>query len=918
MGKSGNKNPIGRSKKLALREGDLSPEEELKAQQEYEARRQAEEAEQERIRQEETQQQTKQTATSAAEAAPDSGNPAETFGSTENAADLGVAEQTAIEENPPATTEEIERFRTDSQGILQQEEQDADLVLEIEPESSVFVEPVDDADLSRNSEEIGNVEALTEEEINRILAEFPLARPIAIDSIETAETAGATLEAPADTAPIIPIEENMPKPAPAPTPIETPAVQPEAKMEIKKEELKVGDKVLYGDQGKDIKEYEVLEITENGDVRINFPISGHPENKILIAKNIIEKYNPRPISLKAWEKNRAAYMELLAQKYGNSTGESGISPKKKPSSNIIERKIEEWEINNPRPAETEQTLEEHEDILQNLDDLANAEPAPTISETAPQETVAKPAASAPDNLPVGQMPGPKPKTATESPAEDEFRGIFHPEGPQLGPAKIKQEQPKTPIDETDAAYREFGGNLLSKSMEEIEAEKPGQDNEFEIFLKDLEAEREKQAAAEKAQRPKEIKETEKTKEQAPETEAVGSDLADFTARENIFARFIKNKLERLDNWGDRILGHRAQGENGAAYNLPHRLFGRFKNLFDNKLFSSRNAKALKFEQYANEANQQLAEQEAIVEAYIEKRNDTSLPWRERAKAEKNLFASRKKLEKIKSNRHRRHSQLEKMEGLKEACHGRIVERSQTVAESIKERTEPYKEKMESGRLVVRELKKTIDQAGSELVDWQSRLDELKLQYPAAPRKERAAFKAAMADIKSELKKRRQILKEANSKMRVCSGKMNHLQSLINPWDDLAGAYEEMAGRPVYWTGMKKEAVLGSAPAPSERGWESRGVDFNSAAEPMEALFDESIIKPREYFRRSLSYLESIAGKLSAEDLAAIAKNGLDKEAALKDLEKAIVELFQKKGIAEDKTKQRLATIRLLAAQPAKN
>lgn len=863
MGKSEKKTQ--RSRKFALREGDLSPEEELKAQQEYEARKQAEEAEQERIRQEETQQQTKQTATSAAEAAPDSGNPAETFGSTENAADLGVAEQTAIEENPPATTEEIERFRTDSQGILQQEEQDADLVLEIEPESSVFVEPVDDADLSRNSEEIGNVEALTEEEINRILAEFPLARPIAIDSIETAETAGATLEAPADTAPIIPIEENMPKPAPAPTPIETPAVQPEAKMEIKKEELKVGDKVLYGDQGKDIKEYEVLEITENGDVRINFPISGHPENKILIAKNIIEKYNPRPISLKAWEKNRAAYMELLAQKYGNSTGESGISPKKKPSSNIIERKIEEWEINNPRPAETEQTLEEHEDILQNLDDLANAEPAPTISETAPQETVAKPAASAPDNLPVGQMPGPKPKTATESPTE-----------------------------------------------------KSNQNNEFEIFLKDLEAEREKQAAAEKAQRPKEIKETEKTKEQAPETEAVGSDLADFTARENIFARFIKNKLERLDNWGDRILGHRAQGENGAAYNLPHRLFGRFKNLFDNKLFSSRNAKALKFEQYANEANQQLAEQEAIVEAYIEKRNDTSLPWRERAKAEKNLFASRKKLEKIKSNRHRRHSQLEKMEGLKEACHGRIVERSQTVAESIKERTEPYKEKMESGRLVVRELKKTIDQAGSELVDWQSRLDELKLQYPAAPRKERAAFKAAMADIKSELKKRRQILKEANSKMRVCSGKMNHLQSLINPWDDLAGAYEEMAGRPVYWTGMKKEAVLGSAPAPSERGWESRGVDFNSAAEPMEALFDESIIKPREYFRRSLSYLESIAGKLSAEDLAAIAKNGLDKEAALKDLEKAIVELFQKKGIAEDKTKQRLATIRLLAAQPAKN
>lgn len=322
---------------------------------------------------------------------------------------------------------------------------------------------------------------------------------------------------------------------------------------------------------------------------------------------------------------------------------------------------------------------------------------------------------------------------------------------------------------------------------------------------------------------------------------------------------------------------------------------------------------MKFEQYTNDANAELAEQQAVVDAYTVVRDDISRPWKERAKAQKQLFKAQKKLGKIKSERSEYITKLQKMEGLKEACHNRIVERSQDVANAVKERIDPYKERLDSAKLVIHDLRERMDRAGGELVDWQTKLDDLKLKYTSVPRAQRAGLKAAMADIKGEIKKRQQIIRETKKKIHTCSDKMSHLESLINPWSDLAGAYEDVAGRPVYWSEMRK-GMFGdeAAPEPSERNWASRGVDLTPAEDQLELPADTEKISPQDYLKKYLPYLDSIR-HLSSADLSEITKN-LTGQTDLSALEKSIVDFYVKNGVAERQIKQRLATIRAMMAK----
>jgi|GEM_PF-2244293 len=529
--------------------------------------------------------------------------------------------------------------------------------------------------------------------------------------------------------------------------------------------------------------------------------------------------------------------------------------------------------------------------------------------------------------------------AHEAEQNEDFRGILHPEGPQLGPASM--ETPK-PTDETDAAYRQWGGNLMGKPMEEVAAGEAGTEAEATRSKKETKKKASKKEAGEptsESSQPekepappefeklreeidKEEKKQEKTKEKAPKKErepkieATDADFVEFTTRKNIFSRFIKNKLERLNNWGDRILGYETGGVKGAKYDLTSRIFTRFKNFFDNKLFGHRNKKAMKFEQYTNDANQELAEQQAVVDSYTSVRDDVSRPWKERAKAQKQLFKAQKKLGKIKSERGEYITKLQKMEGLKEACHNRIVERSQDVANAVKERIDPYQERLDSAKLVIRDLREKMDQAGGELVDWQGKLDDLKLKYTSVPRAQRPGLKAAMADIKGEIKRRQLIMRETKKKIHTCSDKMNHLESLINPWSDLAGAYEDVTGRPVYWSEMRK-GMFGdkTAPEPSERSWTSRGVEFNTSEDQLEMPADTEKITPQDYFKKYIKYLYlDDLRHLSSKDLSEIAKKNLTGQVDLGRFEKSIVDFYVKNGVAKKSIKQRLATIRAMMAK----
>jgi len=172
-------------------------------------------------------------------------------------------------------------------------------------------------------------------------------------------------------------------------------------------------------------------------------------------------------------------------------------------------------------------------------------------------------------------------------------------------------------------------------------------------------------------------------------------------------------------------------------------------------------------------------------------------------------------------------------------------------------------------------------------------------------------------MRSAVKEREHLLKDAEAKIKTCQSKLNHLNDKINPWTDLAQTYEQLAEMPAYWSKEKKTEYQSKT---NEKSTTARPRSFKmNMNASRELLKDESEVDLEQYFKefnllRDLKYRHQLS-ELGTEEIRNIESqikgfNPLSNEAQLINIEETLIEYFKNQGEMEEDIKAVLETIRI--------
>lgn len=411
----------------------------------------------------------------------------------------------------------------------------------------------------------------------------------------------------------------------------------------------------------------------------------------------------------------------------------------------------------------------------------------------------------------------------------------------------------------------------------------------------------------------------RTTETAPQWEkipAVDTAYWEFTKKENILSEFISQKADFLSDKLDRVIGNN-DARYGKSYGLLDRSLVRLKNIFDTKLFNSRNNKVMKLEEKVMASQQEILQQTEMIEVYQEVISDISRPAKERIRAQKSLAKAQKELISLNYSQQKKVSNLSKFENLKEKCHHRIAERTGNVVETINERISPYQEKIKDGETVLNSLKTEMDKAGQEFIDWNKRLMEFQAQYSEARGSDRAALKVSLRRVKRAVKDRENLMKEIENKIDTCQDRINHLQDRLNPWNDLAQTYEQMAETPVYQSPIQKKEYRPSTASDRYSRYRPSAESYQSRPEIIQ---DDTVVEVDSYLKefnslremdRRSPWAEIDLDKLQDKLLAYTEEDSSEriKELKIKELEDAVAGYFRGQGEDEKKIRDFLETVR---------